>query len=303
MADFEWYRSFVAIYRLGSVSAAAAARNMTQPALSQHLAALEAEVGAPLFLRQPRKMVPTERGVSLYNQVAPAVDRLERTTSELRGNSRETRLRLGAPLEYFKERLIPLFTGEEERIVASFGKTAELLDWLEDHRLDVVVATQHLAKSGLRFARLDTESFWLVGGPGESLSAAHDDHEAIRAELEAKPWLSYGEELPIIRRFWMESFGERPPMTARMVVPDLHAIAQLVERGIGLSVLPSYLVTDKVKAGRMRRLWSPPRLVKNEIWLVYRTADRNDAVIGRFVQRLMARAGAAGYDSTNGVST
>src|SRR5690606_40980576 len=64
--DFEWYRSFVAIYRAGSVSAAAASRHLTQPALSQHLAALEAEVGEPLFHRRPRKMVPTERGIALY---------------------------------------------------------------------------------------------------------------------------------------------------------------------------------------------------------------------------------------------
>ncbi len=51
MSDFEWFRSFVAIYRLGSVSMAAKYRMMTQPALSQHLANLEAEVGEPLFRR------------------------------------------------------------------------------------------------------------------------------------------------------------------------------------------------------------------------------------------------------------
>lgn len=38
----------------------------------------------------------------------------------------------------------------------------------------------------------------------------------------------------------------------------------------------------------MSKLWSPPRAVQNQIWLVYRTADRNDAVISRFVRRLFA---------------
>lgn len=75
----------------------AKARHMTQPALSQHLAALEAEAGAPLFIRRPLRMVPIERGIALYNQVAPAVDRLERTTSELRGGTAETVVRLGGP--------------------------------------------------------------------------------------------------------------------------------------------------------------------------------------------------------------
>lgn len=287
MADFEWYRSFVSIYRLGSVSAAAAARHMTQPALSRHLAALEAEVGAPLFYRQPRKMVPTERGVALYNQVAPAVDRLERTTSELRGGTPEAVIRLGAPLEYFKERLAPVVARDEGRIAVSFGTAAALLDLLEDHRLDVVVATQRLSRKGLLFVHLDTEFFWLVGGPGSWLAADAGDLAAVRAELERQPWISYGADLPIIRRFWMESFGERPAMGARLVVPDLHAIGALVERGAGLSVLPSYMVQERIAAGRMSRVWSPPRPVQNQISLVYRTADRNDAVISRFVRRLL----------------
>ncbi|MFP3490175.1 LysR family transcriptional regulator, partial [Staphylococcus sp. SIMBA_130] len=59
MIDFEWYRSFISIYKHGSVSAAAKARFLTQPAMSPHLSALEAEVGEPLFTRAPRKMIPT----------------------------------------------------------------------------------------------------------------------------------------------------------------------------------------------------------------------------------------------------
>lgn len=290
MADFEWFRSFVAIYRMGTVSAAAAARHMTQPALSQHLAALEAEVGEPLFIRRPRKMVPTERGIELYNQVAPAVDRLERTTSELRKGSRGATIRLGAPPEYFKERLAARLARCDERIIATFGKTADLLDLLADHRLDAVVATQHLSRRGLHFVRLDTEEFWLVGGPGDALPGARDTPETVRAALEAQRWISYGEDLPIIRRFWLESFGERPGISASLIVPDLHAIAALVEQGAGISVLPSYLVERRVQEGRMRRLWTPSRPVQNEIWLVFRSVDRTDAAVSRFVRRLLARS-------------
>ncbi|MGK4301762.1 helix-turn-helix domain-containing protein, partial [Klebsiella pneumoniae] len=60
LVDFEWYRSFCAIYKHLSLSEAAKSRIMTQPAMSQHLAALEAEVGEALFIRTSRKIVPTE---------------------------------------------------------------------------------------------------------------------------------------------------------------------------------------------------------------------------------------------------
>lgn len=58
-----------------------------------------------------------------------------------------------------------------------------------------------------------------------------------------------------------------------------------------MSVLPSYLVQDRVESGRMARLWSPARAVQNEIWLVYRMTDRHDAVISRFVRHLSTGLG------------
>ncbi|WP_242466842.1 helix-turn-helix domain-containing protein [Brevibacillus brevis] len=56
MVDFEWYRSFISIYKHSSVSEAARTRMMTQPAMSQHLASLEAKVGEPLSFGSGRRM-------------------------------------------------------------------------------------------------------------------------------------------------------------------------------------------------------------------------------------------------------
>lgn len=84
MIDFEWYRSFVSIYRHNSVSEAAKSRFMTQPAMSQHLASLEAEVGEKLFVRMARKMIPTERGKLLYSEAAPLVEALEKVSADLK---------------------------------------------------------------------------------------------------------------------------------------------------------------------------------------------------------------------------
>lgn len=84
MIDFEWYRSFLAIYRIGTVTGAAEERGLTQPAVTQHLAALEAAVGAPLFARAGRRMLPTERGKALYTQTAQAVETLELCAQAIR---------------------------------------------------------------------------------------------------------------------------------------------------------------------------------------------------------------------------
>src|SRR5437016_4597507 len=84
MISLEWYRNFISIYRAGSVSAAARDRNISQPAVSQQLASLEEFLGAPLFDRTARGMIPTARGRTLYIELFEAMDRLERVTRSLK---------------------------------------------------------------------------------------------------------------------------------------------------------------------------------------------------------------------------
>lgn len=291
MANFEWYRSLVAIYREGSISAAAATRFMTQPALSQHLAALEAEAGEPLFRRTSRNMVPTERGKAIYGQIVQAVDRLERVTSEFQGSSAILTIRLGGPTEYFHEQFIQRLEGMQHRLLVTFGQSRELLDLLKQSRLDIVISTQHLSVPGLQFVRFDTEIFRLAGTKEEQLSIDGEDKQTAKWELERKKWISYSDELPIIRRFWMETFGERPAFTSHQVIPDLRVIKTLILKGLGVSVLPDYLIKNELADGSLRELWTSPKPVMNELWLVYRSADRNDSALMRFIEQVSDQTG------------
>ena len=81
MARSEWLRTFVAVYRSGSVTDGADHRGITQPAASQHLGALERSLGEPLFVRMPSGMEPTQRGRALYVQVADLRAALDKSVS------------------------------------------------------------------------------------------------------------------------------------------------------------------------------------------------------------------------------
>jgi DNA-binding transcriptional LysR family regulator len=285
MADFEWFRTFVAIYRHGSVSAAAASRYMTQPALSQHLAALEAEIGEPLFRRTPRRMVPTERAKLLYAQIAQAVDRLERVDDEFKQPGRAPVLRLGGPAEFLHERVIPALPESPYRVLLTFGETRPLLRLLADGELDLLVATQHVATAGLVFSRLAAETFLTVGVRPLGLPPGAGKHE-VRAALERERWISYGSDLPMIRRFWMRAFGVRCAILPDYVVPDLRIIKSMVLRGLGVSVLPDYLIRREVEAGLLHVLHEPDEPAVNELWLVRRSADSADERLAVFADAL-----------------
>src|SRR5262245_48267170 len=81
MYDLRRLRSLCAIADHGSLTAAAAALDFTQPAVSQHLAALEAEVGAPLVQRSRGGAELTPAGTLLVEHARAALDRL--TLAEL----------------------------------------------------------------------------------------------------------------------------------------------------------------------------------------------------------------------------
>ncbi|WP_339192910.1 LysR family transcriptional regulator [Aeribacillus sp. FSL W8-0870] len=288
MTNFEWYRSFVAIYRHGSISRAAQARFMTQPALSQHLAALEAEIGEPLFRRTPRQMVPTERGHMLYGQIVQAVDRLEKISGDFRHPSTPPTLRIGGPAEWIHEYLIARLPESPYTLSFTFGETKPLIQALKNNDIDLLIATQHVATSGLTFTRLMTETFKLVGN--RPMPSDGYDRDDIRQRLERLDWISYAPELPIIRRFWFAAFGERCTLKPRFIVPDLRVIKSLVLQGHGISVLPEYLVADELKKGELYELWRSPEPVENDLWLVYRSSDRVDPTFTTFVDSWLRAA-------------
>lgn len=300
MADFERYRSFVAVYRTGTASAAAEARFLTQPAVSQHVAALEAATGHRLFKRTPKGMVPTECGKKLYVQVAQAVDALERVAQGLRGalGSEVPLVRLGAPREYFHELVLGGLRDAPLRFWLRFGATEDLLGELERRELNLVVATKRLPSQAIEYEKLADERFVLVGPPDlvapASDGSVADRDSRVEGWLTEQRWVSYGADLPIIRRFWQQSFGRRPDVQPVLVAPDLRAILGAVELGHGISLLPDYLCREALERGRVSVLWEPPEPVKNELWTAYRKADRGDEDLQQ-ARALLSTAARAGY--------
>lgn len=62
---WELYRSFLAVVRAGSLSAAARTLGMTQPSLGRHVRQLESDLGVVLFTRSPQGLIPTDVGDEL----------------------------------------------------------------------------------------------------------------------------------------------------------------------------------------------------------------------------------------------
>lgn len=287
MVDFEWYRSFIAVYRAGTVTGAALARHLTQPAISQHIAALETYTGHPLFERKPRRMEPTTQGKALYTHLATSMDTLESVSNTLRQLPAQEMpsIRLGAPFDYFHERGWHQLKDALFRLRMEFGETDKLIDGIGRGRLDGAITTQQIAAPHIDYTKIGTEEFCLIA-PAEASNLERVTADSLRdGSLECSlldyPWISYSEELPIIRRFWQAIFGKRPDLVPIAVVPSLLMIRTLVESGRGISVLPRYICEHSLQEGRLKELWQPKEPICNDLWIATRKVDRNKPEISQ----------------------
>src|SRR3954468_13118946 len=77
-------RAFCQVARLGSVSRAAEALYLSQPAVTLQLQALERELGVRLLERSGRRLTPTREGDLLYELARPLVEGLDGLASTFR---------------------------------------------------------------------------------------------------------------------------------------------------------------------------------------------------------------------------
>ncbi|MDA8321235.1 MAG: LysR family transcriptional regulator [Actinomycetota bacterium] len=269
MTDSELLRSFLAVYRAGSVTEAAVHRGISQPAVSQQLAALERIAGARLFIRGPGGVTPTQRGRELYARAAGPVEALEQVLGELRGSAEvppRRPVRLGSSPEYFAAVLLPRLAELDLPVTAAFGNDESLLALLDHGELDLAVTSTTPARRSMRATPIGARRFSLAAAPGALPPGPLGSVPELADWLMTQPWVSYSLELPITRRFWQSVLGRPFTMRPRLVAPDLRAVLRAVELGIGVSLLPAFVCAEPLAEGRIAEPYPVTDLIPEEPW-------------------------------------
>lgn len=278
MSSVERVRTFLAVYRAGSVTAGARQRHISQPAASQQLAFLERALGAPLFVRTQGGVEPTTVGRDLFGKVAGPLDQLEQLLRSLDGGGIEAvdaPVRIGTTQEYFEARLLGILAMAAVPLSVRFGDGPELHALLGAGDVDIVVSPMSPRRKQHHALPTSLEGFALVVGstlaPADPFSSLHEAGEW----LSGRSWVAYSPELPVTRRFWSRSFGVPFSADLRLAAPDLRVVAAAVVKGLGASLLPRYVVDDKVADGSITELFELGDAVESEQW--YATALSSDS--------------------------
>ena len=87
--DLRILQAFIRVAELGSISRAASVLNQTQPTISRQIAALEQEVGGPLFIRHRRGMSLSPGGEQFRDRALQALRGLDQAKAEFSANVTE----------------------------------------------------------------------------------------------------------------------------------------------------------------------------------------------------------------------
>ena len=275
MVNLELFRTFIAIYREGTISKAAISVDVTQPAASQQLASLEKTLKTKLFERTPRRMVPTNSGHELYTKISDSFDWIDQVSmSFVDSDNKQTLFTIGLPLEFYHDKLITQVQNLPFRLCLVFGTTVELARKFKEAEIDAMVATHKITMPSVTHAEIFRESFWLVAP-----KALNVPKEYSRSWLIKQKWIAYDAKLSIIRKYFQSTYNIKPAISPTLISPNLHTILKGVEAGVGVSVLPDYICEEAVKKEKITLLHKPSQPITNILYLVYRNEKKESLLV------------------------
>ena len=286
-------RSFLKIAEHRSFTRAAEACGVSQPALSQQMARLEAEIGCPVFERQGRQVRLTESGEVLYRKAQQIVALVEDTARQVRDDGETGRLVIGAIptiAPYYLPAVLARFRCEvpKARVEVNELVTESLIRNCQLGDLDVGVLALPVEHPHLEVETLFEEPLWLLLPVGHRL--AKGDQAVPIAEIQQEPFLLLDDAHCLsghIRNF-CQTRNLQPVTTGR--ASQLATVQEMVAHGHGLSFVPEMARKVDISPLRVHKRLegqAPSRSI-GVCWNPYRYQSR---LALRFLELLRAEAG------------
>jgi DNA-binding transcriptional LysR family regulator len=271
--DLFQLETFLAVAEERSFSRAAARLHRTQPAVSQAVAKLEAELGEVLLERSSRDGTLTDAGevlreyaVKLLNLRAESVGALAELRELHRG-----RLNLAAN-EYTCLVLLPLldeFRKQHPRIKVTVQRAlaSRIADDVLVHSVEVGVLSFRPDDPQIRSVVVYRDELDFVVNPKSSLAKAG---EVSIQQLGTQNFIAHNISSPQ-RQKVIEAFKRhKTPLRMGVELPSLEAIKRFVEMGNGVALVPGLTVKTELESGALVRVRVKELQLERKLRLVYR---------------------------------
>jgi DNA-binding transcriptional LysR family regulator len=252
--------AFLEVARRQNLSRAAEALFVSQPTLTARLQSLEATLGEQLFIRTRRGMRLTEAGEAFLPYAEHALralaDGRERLGELRRGVA--GRLVLGAPptvSTYTLPALLARFSAAHPgvRLTVKTGTSEEILDMVLHDQVQLGII-RALANPEIETIPLYTDTLVLIAGPGHRLARSSPGRQARMADLAGEVLVLFGRSSSYLE-FTTATFRQAGVLPGSVLELDnIEAAKKMVERGLGVSMVPTSTVAGELAAGTLARI-------------------------------------------------
>lgn len=290
--DWDRLRVFLAVARAGSFSRAVEILNITQSAISRQVAALEAALKTPLFIRHSRGLELTNQGVLLLETVSEVFDTLERVQQQLVQDTQEAKgfLKIATTISLGSFWLAP-YLSEFVKSYPDIQLSVLTQDYdvdLSKREADVSIRPCMPQQPDLIQRHLCTLTMHLYASP-EYLREHGEPHRP--ENLDFHRLICFGDQgnEPYPHMNWFLNAGAEKPRVPYLTINSALGMKLAAENGIGIVSLFAETQPDQHK----RLVKILPEMVgpKLDVYYVYPERLRGSkkiAVFGDFLVRRIA---------------
>lgn len=269
--DLPGFALFAAVVRLRSFTAAAAEAGMVKSAVSRRISQLESRLGVRLLHRTTRRLSLTDDGLRFYQHCAALVASAEAALDAAAGADDAVRgvVRVNAPVVFaqsYLARALAAFLGQRPGLEVQLSVEDRLVDLVEGG-FDLGVRIGRLGPSSLVARRLATDRLVVcgapeylarVGTPTHSGDLIH--HTCLRYALvdASAEWRFRGPDGPYVL-----------PTQGPLIASSGAILREAAVAGLGLAVLPRFMVARDVAEGRLVLVLESARKAEIGIHAVY----------------------------------
>lgn len=281
--------AFESVSRTGSVTAAARELDLTQSAVSRQIRALEEQLGVELFIRERQTVRLTLAGDSYAREIREALRRISSASLNLRANPHGGTLNL-AILPTFGTRWLAPRLGRF--LAANPGVTINLVTRLSsfDFRLDSIDAAIHFGHPhwpGAELTFLMSEKTVPACNPEFRRQHAIETAEHL---LDAP--LLHLTTRPDAWEQWFADNGVTFRNVQGMLFDQFATAAQAAIAGLGVALLPTFLIQDELKRGDLVAAVDREMESKERYYLAYPPERADYAPLAAFRDWVVREAAA-----------
>jgi DNA-binding transcriptional LysR family regulator len=289
-ANFSELEFFVLVNRLGSLSAAARALDITPPAATMRLASMEKRIGARLLNRSTRKISLTHEGEIYLQHATRLIDELRELYEIVSGNGHAPRglLRVNAPLGFGRTVIAPFlstFTARYPDVEVQLEVTDRPVDLIEKG-FDLAVRFGELPDNRINARRIMSNRRFICASPAylekHGTPKKLEDLTKHRCIVHRQNDDAYG-----VWRFLIDGRTEIVKVHGALSSNDGDIVQGWALDGQGIVIRSEWDVIKHLESGRLRRLLPEFTLPSADLYAYYPSKKNLPARVRTFINFLV----------------